>query len=120
MPTYRVLNFQESATSADLRHNLDLLEERREIAALREAKYKATIAQHYNAKVKNTQFKPGDLVLRKNSASRVEGQSKLDANWEGPYRVEEAYRSGSYKLITLEGKPIPRAWHVSNLRRYYY
>lgn len=81
MPTYRILHFQEPTTMDDLRHNLDLLEERREMAALREAKYKATIAQHYNAKVRNTQFKPGDLVLRKNSASRVESQGKLDANW---------------------------------------
>lgn len=120
MPTYRVSHFLESDNQDALCLSLDLAEERREIAALREAKYKNVMAQHYNAKVRHTQFKPGDLVLRKNSAGKAEGQGKLAPTWEGPYKVTEAFRSGSYMLSTMEGKPIPRAWHVSNLRRYYF
>lgn len=49
----------------------------------------------------------GELVLRKNEASRVEGQRKLDPTWEGPYRVHEAHRSGSYKLTPLMARPFP-------------
>ncbi|GJU98221.1 reverse transcriptase domain-containing protein [Tanacetum coccineum] len=33
-----------------------------------------------------------------NEASHVENQGKLGPNWEGPYRVVEAYENGSYKL----------------------
>lgn len=118
MPTSRLTLFDPATNDAGLRLNLDLLSERREIAFLREATYKATMAQHYNSRVRHTQFAPGDLVLRKNEASRVEGQRKLDPTWEGPYRVHEAHRSGSYKLTTLDGTPIPRTWHITNLRRF--
>ena len=40
VPTYRVSSFEENKDNEELRLNLDLLEERREIAALCEAKYK--------------------------------------------------------------------------------
>lgn len=118
MPTNRLALFDPVANDQGLRLNLDLFPERREVAALRESKYKATVAQHYNAKVRHTQLAPGDLVLRRNEASRVEGQRKFYPAWEGPYRVQEAHRSGSYKLTTLDGMPIPRTWHISNLRRF--
>ncbi|GJT90880.1 reverse transcriptase domain-containing protein [Tanacetum coccineum] len=42
--------------------NLDLLEERMEQAAIREARSKAKMEKYYKSKVRNTSFKPGDLV----------------------------------------------------------
>ncbi|GKG43783.1 hypothetical protein Tco_0482876, partial [Tanacetum coccineum] len=57
--------------------NLDLIEEKREQAAIREAKSKRQIEKYYNTKVRNTSFKPGDLVYRSNEASRVEDTGKL-------------------------------------------
>ena len=119
MTTYRVAHFDAAANEEELRLNLDFLEQRRELAALRQAKYKTVMSQYYNEKVKATTFRPGDLVLRKNEASRVETQRKLDANGEGPYRVTEASRAGSYKLETMNGSTVPRSWHVSNLRRFH-
>nr|GEV11415.1 reverse transcriptase domain-containing protein [Tanacetum cinerariifolium] len=50
--------------------NLDLLEEQREIAAIREAIYKQLVEKYYNKKVRHVQFKVGEFVLRKNKASR--------------------------------------------------
>ncbi|GJY49224.1 reverse transcriptase domain-containing protein [Tanacetum coccineum] len=35
-------------------------------------------------------------------ASRVEAQRKIGPEWEGPYRVIEAYQNSSYKLQTME------------------
>ncbi|GKC00951.1 reverse transcriptase domain-containing protein [Tanacetum coccineum] len=61
--------------------NLDLLEERREEAAIREAKR--------------------DLVYRNNDASRAEDTGKLGPKWEGPYEVKEALEKGAYKLRDL-------------------
>ena len=63
-----------------MRFNLDLLEQRREEAAIRMAKYKGQITRHYNAKVRHLSFKPGDLVLQKNSVSRTLGTNKLGPN----------------------------------------
>ncbi|GJS30950.1 reverse transcriptase domain-containing protein [Tanacetum coccineum] len=101
----------------EMRLNLDLLQERRETAAVREARYKTKMEQYYNKKVHPAGFKPGEFVLRRNEASRVEDQGKLGPKWEGPYRVMEAYKNGSYKLQTLEDKEVPRTWHAINLRQ---
>nr|GEU97250.1 reverse transcriptase domain-containing protein [Tanacetum cinerariifolium] len=78
--------------------NLDLLKERREEAAIREAKSKAKMEKYYNSKVRNTSFKPRDLVYRNNDASRAEDIGKLGLKWEGPYEVTEALGKGAYKL----------------------
>ncbi|CDO99984.1 unnamed protein product [Coffea canephora] len=116
VPSCRVQNFIAWDNEEELRLNLDLLEARREEAVIRMAKYKGQIARHYNARVRPLSFKPGDLVLRKNSVSRLQGTGKLDPNWEGPYVVKEADRAGYCKLAHLGGEEVPRTWHNSNLR----
>jgi hypothetical protein len=64
--------------------NLNLLEERREMAAIREAKYKNKVEQYYNQRVRPEAFKVGDFVYRKNEASRVEDQGKLGRTGKVP------------------------------------
>ncbi|GJX11387.1 reverse transcriptase domain-containing protein [Tanacetum coccineum] len=88
--------------------NLDLLEEKREQAAIREAKSKAKMEKYYNSKVRSTSFKPGDLVYRNNDASRAEDTGKLGPKWEGPYEVTKALGKGAYKLRDRDGKQLPR------------
>ncbi|GJS31546.1 reverse transcriptase domain-containing protein [Tanacetum coccineum] len=95
IPTYRTLMIREGYNEEDMRLNLDLLQEKREATAVREAKYKTKMEQYYNKK------------------------GKLGLKWEGPYRVVEAYENGSYKLQTLEDKEVPRTWHAINLRKCY-
>ena len=46
-----------------MRLNLDLLEQKREKAAIRMVKHKGQVTQHYNARVRHLSFKSGDLVL---------------------------------------------------------
>ncbi|GKC66597.1 hypothetical protein Tco_1099195 [Tanacetum coccineum] len=98
MPTYRTIQWNEAQNEEEMRLNLDLIQERRETTAIREAKYKKKVEQYYNKRVHPVLFKVGDFVYRRNEASRVENQGKLGPNWEGPYRVVEAYENGSYKL----------------------
>ncbi|GJW09937.1 reverse transcriptase domain-containing protein [Tanacetum coccineum] len=119
IPTYRTLMIREGYNEEEMRLNLNLLQERREVVAIREAKYKTKMEQYYNKKVRPIGFRPGEFVYRRNEASRVEDQGKLGPKWEGPYRVTEAYENGSYKLQTLEDKEVPRTWHAINLRKCY-
>ncbi|GJS31753.1 reverse transcriptase domain-containing protein [Tanacetum coccineum] len=95
MPTYRTIQFNEALNEEEMWLNLDLIQERRETTAIREAKYKKKVEQYYNKRVRPVSFKVGDFVYQKNEASRVENQGKLGPNWEGPYRVVEAYHNGS-------------------------
>lgn len=103
----------------NLRLNLDLLEERREIGSLRNARYKRQIESYYNKKVRLNQLQVGDFVLRKNEASRQERQRKLDPNWEGPYQIIDKKCTGTYVLADMREHPIPRTWHISNLRKFH-
>ncbi|GKD90151.1 hypothetical protein Tco_1365658 [Tanacetum coccineum] len=77
MPTYRTMMIKEGLNKEEIRLNLDLLTERRELDAIREARYKTKLEQYYKKKVHLTSFKPGEFVFWKNEASRVEDQGKL-------------------------------------------
>ncbi|GJX27538.1 reverse transcriptase domain-containing protein [Tanacetum coccineum] len=93
MPTHRTSSVNEKTNDQELHLNLDLLDERREIAAIREA--------------------------RKNEVSRAANTGKLGPTWKGPYKVIKAFQSEAYKLSNMEGEEIPRTWHACNLRRCY-
>ncbi|GJX37175.1 hypothetical protein Tco_0250478 [Tanacetum coccineum] len=119
MPTIRTSEVDQVQNNEALQINLDLLEERKKEAVIREAKSKAKMEKYYNAKVRNTSFKPGDLVYRNNDASRAEDTGKLGPKWEGPYEVTEALRKGAYKLRDHDGKHLLWTWNISNLKKCY-
>ncbi|GJZ57296.1 reverse transcriptase domain-containing protein [Tanacetum coccineum] len=119
MPTFKTVEVDVAENDEVLEINLDLIEEKREQAAIREAKSKRQMEKYYNTKVRNTSFKPGDLVYRSNEASRVEDTGKLGPKWEGPYEVAEALGKGSYKLKDRDGRELLRTWNVCNLKKCY-
>ena len=68
------------------RYELDLLEEKCYLVALRIASYKQRSERCFNSKVKEMRFKEGYLVLRKiNSNTKEASAGVLGPNWEGPY-----------------------------------
>ncbi|GJS00795.1 reverse transcriptase domain-containing protein [Tanacetum coccineum] len=119
MPTFRIAEVDLVQNNEALEINLYLLEERREEAAIREAKSKAKMEKYYNSKVRSTSFKPRDLVYRNNDASRAEDTGNLGPKWEGPYEVTEALGNGAYKLSDRDGKQLPQTWNVSNIKKCY-
>nr|GFD44847.1 hypothetical protein [Tanacetum cinerariifolium] len=76
IPAVDVVNNDE-----ELRLNLDLLEERRELAAMSEAS---------------------------NDASHAVAGGKLGPKWEGPYEVTDALGNRAYKLRSMDGTMLPR------------
>nr|GEU74058.1 reverse transcriptase domain-containing protein [Tanacetum cinerariifolium] len=77
MPTYRTAAVDVVNNDEELRLNLDLLEERRKLAAMSEAKSKSKMMKYYNARVRGVAFKPGDFVYRSNDASHAVAGGKL-------------------------------------------
>nr|GEY37778.1 reverse transcriptase domain-containing protein [Tanacetum cinerariifolium] len=112
MPTLRNAKVDMIKNNEALEINLDLLEEKREHAAIQEAKSKAMMEKYYNVRVRNTSFKPGDLVYWSNEASHAEEGGKLEPKWEGPYKVTEALRKEAYKLRDSNGSIFPWTWNV--------
>src|SRR6266487_3749988 len=108
---------EENINDELLREELDLVEELRTGASLREATLKQKIAARHDKKVIKREFEAGGLVLRRNLKDAREG--KLAANWEGPYRVRAKTENGAYHLEDLYGKEIPRTWNAEKLKQYY-
>nr|GEW81286.1 reverse transcriptase domain-containing protein [Tanacetum cinerariifolium] len=95
MPTYHTVVVDAVHNNEELQLNLDLPEEMRKRAAIREAKTKLKMTNYYNARVRGVTFKPGDFVYRSNDASHAVDRGKLGPKWEGPYEVTEALGDGA-------------------------
>ncbi|GJV79017.1 hypothetical protein Tco_1514887 [Tanacetum coccineum] len=117
MPTFRTTEIDMVQNDESLEINLDLLEERREQVAICEARSKAKMEKYYNSKVRNTSFRPGDLVYQNNDSSHAKDSGKLSLKWEGPYEVTEALGNGAYKFRDRNGKHLLRTWNVCNLKK---
>ncbi|XP_076931507.1 uncharacterized protein LOC143596686 [Bidens hawaiensis] len=118
LPSARVL-LVEKDNELELRLNLDLLEKRRELAAIKEEKYKHQLEKYYNSRVKANTFKVGENIFRNREASNVEPPGKLAPKWEGPYAISQILGKGAYSLEKLDGSPIPRTWNATQLRKCY-
>ncbi|GJR38743.1 reverse transcriptase domain-containing protein [Tanacetum coccineum] len=119
MPTYRTMTVDTVHNDEELRLNLDLLEEKRERAAICEAKSKMKMTKYYNARDRGVAFRPRDFVYRSNDASHAAAGGKLRPKWEGPYEVMEALGDRAYKLRTMDGMDLPRTWNIANLEKCY-
>ncbi|GJY68455.1 hypothetical protein Tco_0471437 [Tanacetum coccineum] len=92
---------------------------RREQAAICEARSKTKMEKYYNSKVRNTSFRPRDLVYQNNDAKHAKDSGKLIPKWEGSYEVTKALGNGAYKLRDHNGKHISRTWNFRNLKKCY-
>ncbi|RDX78517.1 hypothetical protein CR513_41195, partial [Mucuna pruriens] len=79
--------FEPTANEDELRANLDLLQETREIAHIKEYAVKTRVARKYDRRVVYRDFQEGDLVLRK--ATLGAEKNKLTPKWEGLLRIAE-------------------------------
>ena len=71
-------------------------------AEQRTTRYKGLMARQYDAMVNPRRFNIGDLILQRVSLeTRNPTHGKLWPNWEGPYRVINCKRQGSYYLEAL-------------------
>ncbi|XP_077236546.1 uncharacterized protein LOC143878110 [Tasmannia lanceolata] len=119
VPSPRIVDFNEQLNGTGLRANLDLLEEVREESQIRAAAYKQKVSKYHDAKIRSREFCADHLVLRKAAVSQPRRVGKLSPTWEGPYRVKEVIRPGSYRLESLDEQMLPHAWNSRNLWIYY-
>ncbi|XP_058180011.1 uncharacterized protein LOC131298545 [Rhododendron vialii] len=117
LPTVRMENFNPVDNNALVGTELDLAEELRDNANLRQAAYQQKVARGYNRTVRARPFNVGDLVLRMvTEASKL---TKLKDPYEGPYRVVEKIGHGVYKLAEMDGTPIVNPWNAQKLRKFH-
>ncbi|GJW03545.1 hypothetical protein Tco_1562401 [Tanacetum coccineum] len=118
MPTLRTAEIDQAKNNEALGINLDLIEERREQAAIQEAMSKKKMEKYYNSRVRGTSFKPGDMVYRNNEASHARDEGKLGPR-ESTIRIIKCHVSEAYKLKDRKGNEMPRTWNICNLKKCY-
>lgn len=105
---------------AKMARELDLLDERREVASRRVEAYQRRITRYYNGKVRPRKLAKGDLVVRKVTANtRNPNDGAFGPNWEGPYRVKADLRPRTFKLSSMHGKLIKHTRNTEHLKKYY-
>ncbi|XP_074336996.1 uncharacterized protein LOC141674174 [Apium graveolens] len=110
-PSHRVINFDEAANEEGLKTNIELIDEVWDQAVAKMERYKEKIKEHFSKKSRVKNFQVGDLVLRDTEASDPTNTGKLMPKWEGPYKVKEVLRSGTYKLMNMDGSEVHNTWH---------
>ena len=121
LPTTWTTEFDVEENEGNLRKDLDLLEERCDMATIWLASYQQQMKKGYDKNIKPRSFQVGNLVLRKvmnNTWNPNDG--KLGPNWEGPYKVMSLAKAGFYRLEDMNGKSVPRPWNICNLKKYFF
>ncbi|XP_048441588.1 uncharacterized protein LOC125478007 [Pyrus x bretschneideri] len=86
--THRVQNYMQSENKKQLTLNLDLVEEHRDQAHLRNVAYKQRISNYYDSRVKLHSLKVEDRVLKKILlCNKVPSEGTLNLNWDRPFEV---------------------------------
>ena len=113
VPTARTIIKDPQANSENLIQDLDNVDELRDLARIRMASYQQRMAKAYNENIRIRRFQQGDLVLRKAFQNTTDpAHGKLAAKWEGPYLIDSEAGKGAYRLATMEGGLLPRAWNA--------
>lgn len=94
----QVRNYQEDK-SEDAR--VDDMHSLEEAVLIRTARYHQGLCRYHNQNIQHHVFAVGDLVLRRVQSSK--DRHKLSPMWEGPYKVVEVTRPGTYRLKTQDG-----------------
>ena len=98
----RVKVYSEQGSDTTMEGPLDQLEQARDVALLRSARYQQALRRYHHHRVRVRTFNVGDLVLRRVQSTK--GHNKLSPPWEGPYTVAEVLRAGMYKLQIADGQ----------------
>ncbi|GKB97802.1 reverse transcriptase domain-containing protein [Tanacetum coccineum] len=88
-PTYRTAVVDAVHNDEELPLSLDLLEERRERAVIREANAKLKMTKYYNARVCGVTFRPEDFVYRSNEASHAMDRESSAKNGKDLMRLRK-------------------------------
>ncbi|CAL9010606.1 unnamed protein product [Prunus brigantina] len=119
-PSYRTETFTPRANEEALALSLDLIEEHRAQANLRNEAYKQRVSRYYDSRVRSRSFRIGDWVMRKVSlATRNPTEGTLGPSLEGPYEIIGIQRSGAYRLRDSNGKALGHPWNVEHLKYYF-
>jgi hypothetical protein len=117
MGSLRVQAFDEDLEERQRHQDLDLINERRWQAAVRNTRYNQALWRYLQRFVHSWELRVGELVLRR--ILNREGLHKLSPSWEGPFKVTKICQPRFVRLATEEGMQLPNPWNIEHLRKFY-
>src|SRR4051812_44947502 len=96
--------------------NLTSLDEWRSEAYESAKMFEEKVKKWHDKRILKWEFNVGDKVLLYRSRFRFSA-GKLLSKWEGPYHIEEVYRSGAIKINNFEGTK-PQVVNGQRLKHY--
>ncbi|XP_074323239.1 uncharacterized protein LOC141660175 [Apium graveolens] len=113
MPTIRYRLSTYDANKHKMIHDIDTIDESREMTKIRMAIYQQKVTKSYTKNVHVRTFQVGDMVLRKVFQNTMDmSVGKFIEKWEGPYLIVVVVGRGAYQLSTMDGVQIPRSWNT--------
>ena len=107
-PTLTTDQFNVKENNRLLLASLNLVKERREMAAMKMAHYQQRLKNGYDNRVKLRPLASGDLILKKVvGTAKKPTWGRLSPNWEGPYIITSVAGIGAYYLEDLDENLIP-------------
>jgi hypothetical protein len=113
----RVWACTEEGNQVALEDVIDQLDEARNVALLRSAKYQQALRRYHERSVRPHKFHVGDLVLRRVQGSK--DRHKLSPPWEAPFVIHEVLRPRTYKIQYEDGRVVTNTWNIEHLRLFY-
>jgi hypothetical protein len=89
----RVWAYTKEGNQVALEDTIDQLDEARDVALLRSAKYQQALRLYHERNMHPREFHVGNLVLRRVQGSK--DRHKLSPPWEGPYIINDVLRPGT-------------------------
>jgi hypothetical protein len=117
MGSLRVQAFDEDLQEQQRLQDVDLVDERRWRAAVRNTRYNQALRRYHQRFVHSRELRVGDLFVRR--ILNREGVHKLSPSWEGPFKVTKVCRPGSIRLAMEEGMQLLNPWNIEHLRKFY-
>ncbi|XP_073046127.1 uncharacterized protein [Primulina eburnea] len=97
---------------------LDIVEESRDWVAIRMEACRSRVMKSYNKHVRSRDFQVGDLVKKK--VKPMGDVGKLEARWEGPFKIVRRVSSGAaYYLEDSQGHTLKIPCNTFHLKKYY-
>uniref|UniRef100_A0A2N9J2Z7 Uncharacterized protein n=1 Tax=Fagus sylvatica TaxID=28930 RepID=A0A2N9J2Z7_FAGSY len=107
LPTLRSEQYDQEDNELMLAKDMDLAQERRDLAMIRLASYQGDLKKRYGRNINARSLAIGDMVLRRVLGSRRDpSQGKLGANWEGPYQIVSEAGLGAFNLKVARSKTL--------------
>ena len=81
--------------------------------------YQRQLRKDFDKKVRATDLKLGDLVLKEIRAPIQETNGKFKQNWAGPYIIKQIYYRGVVRLMDLNANLFTEPTNMYQLKKYH-